>query len=240
MTVIACLSVKGAPGVTTLATGLAATWPDHRQVLLAEMDIFGGDISARFGVSHDKSIVSLAAAGRHGHVDAMPHTVELPGGLTALLGVPSAEQSRNAVAVLARTWLSQAASDQNSDVIVDCGRVDSISPNVDLLSSATHVFVCLRSLLSDVAHVSASLPQLRDRSNNISAIVIGNGLYDDSEIETALGVPVIARLPYDPVGAQLLGGERGSARAMGRSPLIRTCQELAADLADAESAEVMS
>ena len=43
MTVVAFGSVKGAPGVTTLACLVAAAWPPDRAVMVVECDASGGD-----------------------------------------------------------------------------------------------------------------------------------------------------------------------------------------------------
>ena len=59
MRVVTFVSVKGAPGVTTLACLVAATWPDHRRVAVVEADPFGGDLAARFRLSTALGMVQL-------------------------------------------------------------------------------------------------------------------------------------------------------------------------------------
>src|SRR5436305_6058470 len=58
-------SVKDAPGVTTLAVGLVAGWPQPGAVLV-EADPDGGDLAARFGHHPDPGLMSFAAAARSG------------------------------------------------------------------------------------------------------------------------------------------------------------------------------
>ena len=48
--IVVVASIKGAPGVTTTATALAESWPSGRRILLVEVDPFGGDLAAWFGV----------------------------------------------------------------------------------------------------------------------------------------------------------------------------------------------
>lgn len=236
MTTVACLSVKGAPGVTTLAVGMAATWPAERKSLLVELDSFGGDLGARFGVSLDKSTVGFAAAGRHVSANVEDHITVLPGGLAALLALPSADQSRSAVSVLTSTWIPKAVRG-DTDLILDCGRVDSSSPVLEALSHASSVLLCMRPTLSDVTHVLAASALLRSKANNLVLVLIGNGVYTDGEVATALDLPVLARLPHDVSGASILSGGRGSARTLGRSPLVQACKSLSDALGSLGSAD---
>lgn len=225
MTTIACFSLKGAPGVTTLAMGLTTTWPSERQSLLVEFDESGGDLAARFGVSLDKSTVGFAAAGRHVSANVEEHISELPGGMQCLLALPSAEQTRSATSVLASTWLPRAVREE-VDLILDCGRIDAQSPALAALSTASASLLCMRPVLSDVTHVLAATTLLRSKAKNLSLVLIGEGVYSDGEVATALDLPVFARLPHDITGATILSGGRGSARALGRSSLVQACKTL--------------
>lgn len=234
MTTIACFSLKGAPGVTTLAMGLAATWPTDRQALLVELDSSGGDLGARFGVSLDKSIVGFAAAGRHVSANVDEHVTVLPGGLNTLLASPSADQTRSAASVLISTWLPRA-SRGDLDLILDCGRIDSHSPALAALPHTSIALLCVHPALSDVTHALAAATLLRSKAQNLALVLIGNGVYTDSEVATALDLSVVARLPHDVSGASILGGGRGSARALGRSPLVQACKSLGDTLRALES-----
>src|SRR5262249_61331290 len=86
---IAVASVKGAPGVTTLALGLAALWPELGAVLV-ECDPDGGDLAARFGHHPDPGLASLAAAARTGSraVPLAGHVQRLAGRAPGALGPP--------------------------------------------------------------------------------------------------------------------------------------------------------
>ena len=87
MRVVTFVSVKGAPGVTTLACLVAATWPDHRRVAVVEADPFGGDLAARFRLSTTLGWSSYLTASRRseGEVPLSPHLQALPGGLDVLV-----------------------------------------------------------------------------------------------------------------------------------------------------------
>ena len=62
---IVCASLSAAPGVSTLAAGLAAGWPDGPALLL-ETDPSGGVFAARFQLAQEPGLTSLAAQMRHG------------------------------------------------------------------------------------------------------------------------------------------------------------------------------
>ena len=63
MTVVSLLSVKGAPGVTTLSCLVASLWAGPGPVAVVEADPAGGDLAARFGLTSTLGWTSLAAAG---------------------------------------------------------------------------------------------------------------------------------------------------------------------------------
>ena len=94
-------------GVTTLALGLAAAWPNRsdssgRRVLLVEADPAGGTLAASSGWPPEPSLVSLAAAARRGGDPALmwEHCQHLPGGARVLAAPALGEQARSAVGML--------------------------------------------------------------------------------------------------------------------------------------------
>jgi MinD-like ATPase involved in chromosome partitioning or flagellar assembly len=93
MSLFALASLKGAPGTTTLACLVAATWPLDRRVVVAECDPCGGDLAARFELSTAKGCLSLATAARRDwdSVEVDPHIQRLPGGLEVLVGGSGAQ-----------------------------------------------------------------------------------------------------------------------------------------------------
>jgi len=125
---IALGSIKGSPGVTTLAVALAAQWPGGAtRRLLVECDPAGGDLAMRFDLPLSPGLVSLAVAhrdtpptalaqaptkpaelssngatsqrsGRGGEV--WEHVQSLPGGLPVLLAPPGYDRARAALTAL--------------------------------------------------------------------------------------------------------------------------------------------
>src|ERR1700716_3587109 len=89
---VAVVSVKGSPGVTTFSVALAARWPAPARTLLVEADPSGGDVGVRFSLASTPGLVSLAAAARRSDDPAVvwQHTQALPGGLPVAAAPPEA------------------------------------------------------------------------------------------------------------------------------------------------------
>jgi len=87
MTLLSIFSIKGAPGVTTLACLLGAAWPEPGAVAVVEADPAGGDLAARFGLSVHRGWSSLISSTRRSEEAPSldPHLQELPGGLPVLV-----------------------------------------------------------------------------------------------------------------------------------------------------------
>src|SRR5690242_457047 len=64
MPLIAVSYVKGRPGATTTALGLAAAAPISVRPVVVEADPAGGDLMRRLGLAATPSLVDLAAAAR--------------------------------------------------------------------------------------------------------------------------------------------------------------------------------
>lgn len=235
MALIVLAADKGAPGVTTAATALAAVWP--RPVLLAECDPAGGDLAYRLpaadgGVLNPgKGLLTLGATARRGLEPAHlhEHTQKIVGGLDVLAGLTHGEQA----AGLTWIWgpLGRAFSGvPNADVIADCGRLGAHPEMGDLMAEAALTVLLTRANLDHVAH-------LRERlaiSKVDGVVVIADprqyrSSIDDVRRIVGQNVTFIHGLAHDPKGAELLRGQWGGR--LDRSLLIRTARELAGRLA---------
>ena len=138
MALIALVSAKGSPGVTTLAMALAQVWP--RRVLVAECDPAGGDIAAGYlggQVDADRGLLNLTVAARRTNLAAA-----LPSQLVALDDtgsrclLPGLQDP--ALAAGLATWWDRLADlfaelgtgEAGTDVLADCGRL-SDGPSAD-------------------------------------------------------------------------------------------------------------
>ncbi|GAA2975713.1 chromosome partitioning protein [Actinokineospora diospyrosa] len=240
---ISLLSLKGSPGVSTLAAALAARWPAPARTVLVEADPSGGDLALRFSLLSTPGLVSWAAAARRAGDDpdlVWRHTQQLPGGLPVVAAPPDADQARAALAALAPDpasglgGLRAAAEQQDTVVVVDAGRLDPGSPTLPIVPASDAVVLLTRAGADDLAHLPRRLPVISRWSPNPMLLLIGDG-YSSTEIARELGVPPWGHVPHDPKGAAVLRGQRGASRwrrtGPTRSALGRFASQLAADLA---------
>ncbi|MEU7741679.1 hypothetical protein [Nonomuraea sp. NPDC049158] len=234
MALIVLAADKGAPGVTTAATALAAVWP--RPVLLAECDPAGGDLAYRLpaadgGVLNPgKGLLTLAATARRGLEPAQihQHTQKIVGGLDVLAGLTHGEQAAGL------TWLwgplgRALAAIPDADVIADCGRLGGHPQIGDLMAQAEQVVLLTRATLDHVAHLRERLSitkahgvaVIADPRNYRSSI-------DDVRRIVGPSVKFVHGLAHDPKGAELLRGQWGGR--LDRCLLIRTARDLAGRL----------
>lgn len=239
MSVVTVGSVRSC-GATTLALGLAATWPEGRRVLLAELDPAGGTLAAAAGWATEPSLVTLAAAARHGGDPELvfEHCQALPGGAAALAAPVSAEQARAALGMLGA--LVARLGDLDADVVVDCGRLDPGSPTLPVFERADRPLVATRPRLADLHSLSTWLDGRSLAGGSPSLVAVGDGPYKDAEITEALGVPVAARLPWDPDAAEALAFSPASARPLRVAALCRALRTLAEQVASGAADEVVA
>lgn len=254
---IAVVSVKGSPGVTTLCLALAACWPDPGAPIVAEADPAGGDIAMRFGLAPSPGLLSLAAAtrgraGTRGDGGARQlesaelvwrHTQPLPGNVPVVAAPPDAGRARGALAVLATPDgagglgpgpLRAAAAHPGAALLVDCGRVDEGSPVMPLLRSADVMVVLTRAGADDLAHLARRIPEIGAWSRDPVLLLTGGG-HSIAAVARELGVTPLARVPHDPRGAAVLTGHHSVLRwhraGPGRSVLGQSAREIADALA---------
>lgn len=224
---VAVLSVKGSPGVTTFSIALAARWPAPTRPLLVEADPSGGDVGTRFSLSSAPGLVSLAAAARSSTDPAMVwrHTQPLPGGLPVVVAPPDAGRARAALSALVGDpttvpdggagILRAVANTPTTVVIADCGRIDAGSPTIPFVRSADAMILLTRAHADDLAHLTCRLSALGRWTPRPVMLLIGEG-YSVAEVARELGVPPLAKVPNDPRGAAVLCG-RPSVLRQGRT-----------------------
>ncbi len=162
MTVVSFCSVKGSPGITTLACLVGATWPAPRRAMVVECDSGGGDLVVRFQLSAKSGWTSFAASARRAHsgIEIGPHLQQLPGGLDVLTGSvgPDGPEAVRSIASL----LASAESSPGGpwDVLVDLGRVIAGDGRaLSCLSQSDAIVVGVRSDAASVTHVARKRPE---------------------------------------------------------------------------------
>jgi MinD-like ATPase involved in chromosome partitioning or flagellar assembly len=237
VTVVAFSSVKGAPGMTTLACLVGAAWPEGRKVMVVECDPSGGDLAARFRLSSRIGWPSLISAARRSDPDTLieSHLQQLPGGLDVLIGTTGRESSETDVNMAAVLAAASSSSEETWDVLVDLGRLlpcDSSAAN--WLNVSDVVVIGLRG-------DAASVMQLRERSaamlsqwnDRLALVIMRSQWHSSAEIEEFTGIPVIGETPSDAQAAAVAAGERFGERRLSRSLLCSSATRLATRLAAA-------
>jgi MinD-like ATPase involved in chromosome partitioning or flagellar assembly len=238
MGTIAFASAKASPGVTTTIAALAASWPEDRDLHVAELDPSGGDLAVRFDLAPEPGLVSLAAAGRRDlrvdtfveHTQALPFPAAEGVERRVLVAPVAADQAVAALGTL-RSGLVPVLAGLGGDVLVDCGRLDPGSPVVDVALGADLLVVVVRPVVAEVHHLAARLAALRPRA--LSLLAVGEAPYPVTEVATAVGAAALGTLADDPRAADALtvDGRSASARSMRRSRLLRDARAVAEGLA---------
>lgn len=231
MSLFALASLKGAPGVTTLACLVAATWPLDRRVVVAECDPFGGDLAARFELSTQRGCLSLATAARRDPeaVVADPHIQRLPGGLEVLVGGSSSEMALAQSVTRADVNQAVIAAARSVDVVADLGRMAAPYEECrQLLQAAEAVGVVIGPDQPAVAHAAEQGEMLRRLcGDRISLMIVGRGTSRSRDIEAATGLRVSAAVPRDPAAVAVASGDSSRARRLARSVLVKSARRVA-------------
>lgn len=238
--ILSLVSACGSPGVTTTVVGLALAWP--RPVIVIEADpvastaIQAGYLRAQ--VPPGAGLIDLLVAARAG--------TDLGQGLRQAL-IPLAEDSqasllpgirvpRQAGAVMplwrdlapVLTGLGQAGI----DVLVDAGRMAAAGTPEPLLRASSSVLLATRTSLPAIAGATAWARDLAETGLPLSLLVIGSGHpYKAGEVSKHLALPVAARLPLDPVSAQVYATGEPPGRRFATSALPKALAATASVLA---------
>jgi hypothetical protein len=245
MPLLAVTYVKGRPGVTTTALGLAATASRVSRPVLLECDPAGGDLMRRHGLAAVPSMVDLAAAARAAAHPAHPLTptdvfrtvtqlVKLRDTAIPVVAAPAGgAQTRAALPEL--TGVGRAAlAPADRMVLADCGRLGPGSPVWPLLGLADAVIVAARARADELAHLRDQLGELVDAgASRVVVLLAAGGIYPPAEVAHVLQrhvaeqlardpriVVVLGPLPSDRRAAAVLDGALQPGRRWRRLPLL--------------------
>jgi hypothetical protein len=250
MAMLLLSSTSGSPGVTTLAVGLALTWP--RPILLADCDpgahqsILAGYLAGRS--ANGKGLLRVAEA----HRDRRPLREAV---LDQTLPLSAEEESRRlflpgftrpgSAMHFGGVWddLAEALDrlgDVDIDVIIDCGRLGPYGPPAALLERSALTAVVVTSTLRSIMSARVHVPTLHDHPQltstdrgHLGLIVVGEGQpYRRAEIAKALELPVITGIAHDPKAASHLSDGRPRHRRFDSSPLMRSIRDASSQLSN--------
>ncbi|HEX6760220.1 MAG TPA: hypothetical protein VF086_17710 [Propionibacteriaceae bacterium] len=248
MAILLLTSTGGSPGATTLAVGLALTWP--RPILLADCDpgahqaILAGYLAGRS--AGGKGLLRVAEA----HHDRRPLREVV---LDQALPLSAEEDNRRlflpgftkpgSAMHFGGVWEDLAEAfdrlgEVDLDVIIDCGRLGPAAPPAALLERSSLTAVVVTSTLRSIMSARVHLPTLRDHPQlsstvrrQLGLVVVGDGQpYRRSEIAKALEVPVITTIADDRQTAAHLSDGRPRHRRFDTSPLIRSIRDASLQL----------
>jgi hypothetical protein len=243
MSILLLISTGGSPGVTTLAVGLALTWP--RPILLADCDpgahqaILAGYLAGRTATG--KGMLRVAEAHRDRRPlrevvldQTLPLTAEDDNRRLFLPGFTRPSSATH----FGPVWEDLAEAfdrlhDVDIDVIIDGGRMGAVAPPAALLERTALTGVVLNSSLRSIMSARVHLPTLRNQPRfsstergHLGLIVVGEGFpYRSSEITKALDAPVITSIAHDQQTAGHLSDGRPRHRRFDSSPLIRSIRD---------------
>ncbi len=235
MTVVAFASLKGAPGVTTLACLVGATWPEGRRPVVVECDPCGGDLAARFRLSSRIGWSSFNAARRRGesNIASQPHLQQLPGGLEVLVGARESDVCDATRSMAALLSSATPSAEDTWDILLDLGRLVPDEPTWSAwLGHSDSVVIAIRNSAPAALQVRERTPSVvKHCRGRLALALVGGGSYSATDVQEFTGLPVLEQVPFDSRAAAAAAGEHGGGRRLRRSPLVSSASCLAAILA---------
>jgi hypothetical protein len=243
MAILLLTSTGGSPGVTSLAIGLALTWP--RPILLADCDpgahqaILAGYLAGRS--PGGKGLLRVAEAHRDRRPlrevildQTLPLSDEQDIGRLLLPGFSKPSSASHFGGV----WedLAEAfdrLADVDIDVIIDCGRLGPAGPPAALLERCALTAVVLNATLRSIASARVHMPILHDHprlnskdQRHLGLIIVGEGEpYGRAEIANVLDLPVITSIAHDPQTAAHFSDGEPRHRRFDSSRLMRSVRD---------------
>lgn len=245
---IAMVSGKAAPGVTTTTWALSMAWPGP--VLAVDADAAGGDMAAglllgRMRAGH--SVLSWSAAARRlsaGEAATLiaQHVLSLPEQPSVWV-MPGFQNAAQASAMDPGSWQRLAAALQREggagqrDVLVDTGRLTDASCWPVIRAADLVLLVCRRSGRSvNAAYNAAAVlrAELGDLSSVGLLVVDEAGPYEPKLIANELNVSLIGVLASDRVAAGVLSdGTLSALTGLRRSRLFKSARRVANNITTA-------
>lgn len=208
---IAVAGVGPGSGVTTTTVALARTWPGPEQAVIVEADPTGGQLAALTGADPYRGLASMARAASAGApakaLELTEHAQLLPGGVAFLASPPGPDSGPRAA------WTTALlTADDNSHprdwnpsgvtVFADCGAPEPGSVTASILTHADARLLVVHADRDDPVHARHRILALTAHGRRRAVLLIDP--HPGSDYATALGIPVMARLPADSASAATL------------------------------------
>ncbi|MGH2693304.1 MAG: AAA family ATPase [Actinomycetota bacterium] len=196
MSLIAVTSGKGSPGATFISINLAAAMGrQDTEVLLLDLDPFGGDVCAYLGLDPRRGLYPLLRMeGRIPGPERLLEEAEEREGFLAVCGFPEPSDLPTAETLLAAL---RAAGATGRTVIADLGRVTEATASV--AGEAERVLLAVRPDLVSVLGAERALrllgPVPRERIGVVMSGLEHRRPGDRAEVADALGLSVAGAIP---------------------------------------------
>lgn len=221
MKIVFC-SLRGSPGVTTLAVLCAARWLSP--CVLLEADLSGGVLAHRYGLpAGPPSLMSFAVAARHKMTEEAIWSAcrQLPGGVAAVVASERPEEVRRGL-----EQLSLSVAPDSPDLLIDSGRLlMEGSCGIGHLKADT-VIVVANPILEQLNPLIDLAPEAVYEAR-LGVVLAGKGPYRAIEVADQLQetcgdrAVVLGSVPHDPKGAQAAVSEGPNAPITCKSRLYR-------------------
>lgn len=212
MSVIGLFSVKGAPGVTTLAAAMAS----HASgAVLIEADAAGGDMALQLGIGQSPGLAQFAARARRapepgrGLLDGLISPVE-PGSFELVPEPVELQAASAALTALAAAPGALTEAGRDRALIVDLGRLAPHSPAFGLTQACDLLALVVRGDVASLGHAREST-WLAEIPGRTGFVLVDTGPYRAKEASEVLTLPCLGAVPFS---RKLLDGRRG-AKAVG-------------------------
>lgn len=228
MSVVALCSLKGAPGVTTLALALTAAASTDVAAGLIEADPAGGDVAGFIGLSTEPGVITLAASCRRpdAPLDFGPHAQALPAGGWVIVGSTDPVQQSSAIAGFGGR-LAEAVRQSGWVGFVDCGRWSPQSMAARQVREADYTLVVIRPSIGQIEALRTRVADLRNATaGRVGVVLTDTAPYGAEDIELAVGLRVLGVVRQDPKGVMGLYGARRLAE---RAPILRSARAILAN-----------
>lgn len=240
MAMIAMISGKASPGVTTTVALMASLWP--RPAVVAGLDPGGDDLVPGWlgtwltggWIRRDLGVLSFTSATRHQEGELWPHLQEVPNAphLRLLVGVTDSGQ---AAAVGEDGWervaraLGKVSTD--IDILVDCGRLGPLTP-WPVVEAADLRLVVSRPQRRYLLAAQPLVDELGRRfdQQRVQLVVCGATTPRAGQVGRVLRLPVTLVVPDDLRAARVFS-DGAEWSGVHRSRLVRSASQAVTTLA---------
>ncbi len=250
--IVSLSSVRGAPGVSSWTMLLAAAWPTEYRFagaestarigrVVLEADIDGGVFGARYGVGIEPGVSTLISMTRRHADDIDVADVGRVVGEQAWL-VPGPETAEGARQLwsgsgIAELVAERAATDDHV-WFVDVGRAANGSIVSPFIARSSLSILLTRADHESLVQLPARIANLKAIGADVGVIIVGPPTFELSELGDFFGTPLLWVTP-DNENVVALSREVWSNRRVRRSMVWRSALEIANDLSDRVTSQVM-